>query len=96
MRARPSEAVLTWLPGLAVLRVSLTQDDKSAANDFQETLERIVNEIKNTTVSRDACLNSDLHLTRRFHRSTPVRSSKRFEKPTCQITSMVSRASVPS
>lgn len=28
----------------------LTQDDKSAANDFQETLERIVNEIKNTTV----------------------------------------------
>jgi hypothetical protein len=26
------------------------QDDKSAANDFQETLERIVNEIRNTTV----------------------------------------------
>lgn len=31
--------------------LACSQDDKSAANDFQETLERIVNEIKNTTVS---------------------------------------------
>jgi len=34
-----------------VFAISCKQDDKSAANDFQDTLERIVNEIKNTTVS---------------------------------------------
>ncbi|GAA5980167.1 hypothetical protein JCM10908_001558 [Rhodotorula pacifica] len=32
-----------------VVEASEAVDDKSAANDFQETLERIVNEIKNTT-----------------------------------------------
>lgn len=34
------------------------QDDKSAANDFQDTLERIVNEIKNTTVSSSSLSSS--------------------------------------
>lgn len=47
-----------WLGALADGPCCGLQDEKSSTQDFMDTLERIVNEIKNTTVSAVPWLSS--------------------------------------